>query len=94
MSVLYICVSLAVLHIGCHHYHLSKFHIYALINCIDVFLTRPLLYLFELQTKQNLVTVYNTAILAFSHFFFCIVAQAEVDKGQCTLADVTVYYQH
>ena len=26
------------------------------------------------------MTVYNTAILAFSHFFFCIVTQAEVDK--------------
>ena len=34
-SVLYICVSFAVSY---HHYHLSKFHIYALI-CIGVFLS-------------------------------------------------------
>ena len=31
-SVLYICVSFAVSHLGC--YHLSKFHIYALVYCI------------------------------------------------------------
>ena len=36
-SVLYICVCFAVSHIG-SLYYLSKFHIYALINCIDVFL--------------------------------------------------------
>ena len=36
-SVLYICVSFAVL-------HLSKFHIYALIYCIGVFLTYFTLY--------------------------------------------------
>ena len=35
-TVLCICVSFAVLHIG-HCYHLSKFHIYALVYCIGVF---------------------------------------------------------
>ena len=32
-TVLYICVSFAVSHTG-YHYHLSKFHIYALLYCI------------------------------------------------------------
>ena len=36
-SLFFTSVSLAVLHIG-HYYHLSKFHIYALIYCIGVFL--------------------------------------------------------
>ena len=44
-SVLYICVSFAVSHIG-HCYHFSKFHIYALICCIGVFLS-------------DLLTLYN-----------------------------------
>ena len=37
-TVLYICVSL-LSRIQGHHYHLSKFHIYALIYCIGVFLS-------------------------------------------------------
>ena len=37
-TVLYICVSFAVLHKG-YHYHLSKFHIYVLVYCIGVFLS-------------------------------------------------------
>ena len=37
-TVLYICVSFAVSHTGCC-YHLSKFHIYALVYCIGVFLS-------------------------------------------------------
>ena len=37
-TVLYICVSFAVLHTGLS-YHLSKFHIYALVYCISVFLS-------------------------------------------------------
>ena len=35
-SILYICVSFTVSHIG-YHYHLSKLHIYALLYCIGVF---------------------------------------------------------
>ena len=37
-SVLYICVSFAVSHKG-PPYHLSKFHIYVLLYCIDIFLS-------------------------------------------------------
>ena len=37
-TVLYICVSFAVLHKG-YHYHLSKFHIYVVVYCIGVFLS-------------------------------------------------------
>ena len=37
-TVLYICVSFAVSHTGLH-YHLSKFHIYALVYCTGVFLS-------------------------------------------------------
>ena len=37
-TVLYFCVSFAVLHIGLL-LHLSKLHIYALVYCIDVFLS-------------------------------------------------------
>ena len=37
-TVLYICVSFAVLIQG-YHYHLSKFHMYALVYCIGVFLS-------------------------------------------------------
>ena len=37
-SVLYICVSFSVLHIGLF-YHLSKFHIYVLVYCIGVYLS-------------------------------------------------------
>ena len=37
-TVLYICVSFAVSHTGCR-YHLSKFHIYALVYCIGIFLS-------------------------------------------------------
>ena len=37
-TVLYICVSVAVSHTG-SCYHLSKFHIYALVYCIGVFLS-------------------------------------------------------
>ena len=40
-TVQYICVSLAVL-LSCiqdYRYHLSKFHIYALVYCIGVFLS-------------------------------------------------------
>ena len=35
-TVLYICVSFAISHIGNHRYHLSKCHIHALIYCISV----------------------------------------------------------
>ena len=42
-SILYICVSFAVSHIG-SRYHLSKSHIYALIHCISVLLSDFTLY--------------------------------------------------
>ena len=42
-SLFFISVSLLLSHIQGHCYHLSKFHIYALIYCIDVFLS-DLLY--------------------------------------------------
>ena len=35
----YTSVSLLLSHIQGYHYHLSKFHIYALVNCIGVFLS-------------------------------------------------------
>ena len=35
----YTSVSLLLSHIQGHHYHLSKFHIYALVYCIGVFLS-------------------------------------------------------
>ena len=39
-TVQYICVSFAVLHTGTlSRYHLSKFHIYALVYCIGIFLS-------------------------------------------------------
>ena len=37
-TVLYICVSFAVLHTEVYHCHHSKFHIYTLVYCIGVFL--------------------------------------------------------
>ena len=43
-SLFFISVSLLLSHIQGHHYHLSKFHIYALIYCIGVFLTYFTLY--------------------------------------------------
>ena len=38
-SLLYTSVSLLLSRIQCHHYHLSKFHIYVLVYCIGVFLS-------------------------------------------------------
>ena len=38
-KVFFTSVSLLLSHIKCHYYHLSKFHIYALIYCIGVFLS-------------------------------------------------------
>ena len=37
-SLFFTSVSLLLFRISGHHYHLSKFHIYVLIYCIDVFL--------------------------------------------------------
>ena len=38
-SLFYTSVSLLLSHIQSYHYHLSKFHIYALVYCIGVFLS-------------------------------------------------------
>ena len=38
-SLFYTSVSLLLSHIQGHHYHISKFHIYALVYCIGVFLS-------------------------------------------------------
>ena len=38
-SLFYTSVSLLLSHIHGYHYHLSKFHIYVLVYCIDVFLS-------------------------------------------------------
>ena len=38
-SLFYTSVSLLLSHIQVYHYHLSKFHIYALVYCIGVFLS-------------------------------------------------------
>ena len=38
-SPFYTSVSLLLSHIQGHHYHLSKFHIYALMYCTGVFLS-------------------------------------------------------
>ena len=38
-SLFYTSVSLLLSHIQGYHYHLSKFHIYALVYCIGVFLS-------------------------------------------------------
>ena len=35
----YTSVPLLLSHIQCYHYHLSKFHIYALVYCISIFLS-------------------------------------------------------
>ena len=40
----YTSVSLLLSHIQGHHYHLSKFHIYALVYCVGVFLSGFSLY--------------------------------------------------
>ena len=42
-SLFYTSVSLLLSHIQSHHYHLSKFHIYVLVDCIGVFLSGLLL---------------------------------------------------
>ena len=55
-SVLYICVSFAVSQ-G-HHFHLSKFHIYALTYCIGVFLS-------------DLGRAFNTEQAAHGSIAFC-----------------------
>ena len=43
-SLFFISVSLLLSHVMGHHYHLSKFHIYALIYCTGVFLSDFCLY--------------------------------------------------
>ena len=43
-SLFYTSVSLLLSHIQGYHYHLSKFHIYVLVYCIGVFLSRFTLY--------------------------------------------------
>ena len=43
-SLFFISASLLLSHVMGHHYHLSKFHIYALIYCTGVFLSDFCLY--------------------------------------------------
>ena len=62
-SPLYTSVSLLLSHIQGHHYHLSKFHIYALVHCIGV----SFLAYFALHNRLQLLLSFRCLSLALHH---------------------------
>ena len=61
----YTSVSLLLSRIWGYHYHLSKFHIYALVYCIDVFLS-GLLHSIIGSSFIHLIRADSNAILFYS----------------------------
>ena len=58
----YTTVSLLLSRIQGYRYYLSKFHIYAIVNCIDVFLSSSVFYIFN----------FIKPIIFFLHSFLCL----------------------
>ena len=84
-SLFFISVSLLLSHIQGHCYHLSKFHIYALIYCIDVFLSDLLysiigssfIHLFRTDSKLSQNWLKDSKLTLFNSWviFHCVYVQ-------------------
>ena len=78
----YISVSLLLSHIQGYRYHLSKFHIYVLVYCIDVFLS-GLLHSEPIIHTLILKILYCSKMLTVICIFFFLVE----DLASCIAAD-------
>ena len=70
--LLYTSVSLLLSHIQSYHYHRSKFHIYALVYCIGIFLSGLLSLYNRLQSSTSLELIQMYSFLWLGNTPLCI----------------------
>ena len=68
----YTSVSLLLSHIQSYHYHRSKFHIYALVYCIGIFLSGLLSLYNRLQSSTSLELIQMYSFLWLGNTPLCI----------------------